>query len=905
MSRRTSRSCLVGLILCAFALPAAAVIELRGRNEISIGSFTDPVAVVAGDFVNSDSMPAGMDGVLDLAVLVDTPGPAIIIFENQGDGSFTEHVVLEPDDMAPRDESRVGDRPTAIRAVDLDGDTFVDDLVGTNEDSARFFSYINAMGAWTFSDPSAGQGDGASIALFDWNEDMLVDLFFCTGSEVKTAGQGAPGSFAFVTVFPAATAGVNVRLLVDIEVGDFVDIDTAGQPDLLTVDSAGMQLVVWPGQPLFGISNDLLVAKPVAPAGYPMQTPVEAIAGEFTGDMRLDALVATEQGLVLLYPGNGDPTMEAFDDPIVFDVAAPLATEREDTRLSAMILADVVGETGVGSAPDGVDDLVLTDAGDVVTAGQGHNWVWIVPGRAGATLDFNIDAQFHHAQPDLAPRRPGGVTAADLAGDGSLDLVVAASDGNSLTLLTNDGTGRFDAPRSFASGLKGPTALAVNRQSVSAAADLVIGSGGDGSLGLLPGAGDGSFGQSSGIAPGAPGGVRELLVDLFDGDARPDLLVGTVSDHALHPGRLGGFDPGVALGISGTSRPAGLPATPGALDLVVVNDAITPELEIWHGDGMGGFTMADIVGGFNLPQDHLWMPDLGTGTVVVAGKDSAAPGAGRPQLFLYTDDGSGWALTDMLSLPDPFNESFVTIDSLRIGDFDGDMRADDLAVLERSGSLLVYLESGGSLGMPVVNVGVSPGPRDIVVADLSGDGIDDLAVANANRLTLLESLGDGMVAAPLRLGTNLDNLGLVATDLDGDLLPDVALLSGATNDVTVFLNVGTPPPPPFRLQVDRDEPDDVVSWTDVGAAVYTLLRGDLGLLRTTSDLTMTDPGCLIVSMPVNLRIEIDASPPEQALPGGGRAQGYWYLARCEGMACSDDTFGSDTDFNTRFPAGCP
>jgi hypothetical protein len=84
------------------------------------------------------------------------------------------------------------------------------------------------------------------------------------------------------------------------------------------------------------------------------------------------------------------------------------------------------------------------------------------------------------------------------------------------------------------------------------------------------------------------------------------------------------------------------------------------------------------------------------------------------------------------------------------------------------------------------------GPKDIVVADLNGDGLADIALSNVDgTVTVYFSLGDGHFTEPLHLHTGGTELrGIIAADFDGDGLPEIATAAPYDGALYLFMNQG-------------------------------------------------------------------------------------------------------------------
>jgi hypothetical protein len=142
-----------------------------------------------------------------------------------------------------------------------------------------------------------------------------------------------------------------------------------------------------------------------------------------------------------------------------------------------------------------------------------------------------------------AGNNPVAITAADLNGDGFLDLAVAnlsdTQPGSAFTpatvsVLLGTGTGSFQPATTYGT-LRAPTAMAVGDFRGAGILDLAVvdeGTGKTGNVTLLVGAGNGTFDNQVSFPVGS--GPSALAVADLNGDSRLDLAVintkgGTVS----------------------------------------------------------------------------------------------------------------------------------------------------------------------------------------------------------------------------------------------------------------------------------------------------------------------------------------------------------------------------------------
>jgi hypothetical protein len=260
------------------------------------------------------------------------------------------------------------------------------------------------------------------------------------------------------------------------------------------------------------------------------------------------------------------------------------------------------GGLGVGRNPASfaVADVNGDGHVDFAVANQGSDDLTVLLGDGAG--GFNAAS----GSPVAAGDGPDGVATADLNGDGKADLAVANNRSNDATVLLGDGAGGFSpAPGS-------PVGLGGSPEDI-AAADL----NGDGNVDLalpvwqsnwrvaiLLGDGAGRFAPAPGspIAVGARFGTIRIALANLNGDGKPDLIVvpneSRVISIMLGDG-TGRF--GAATTIAAGNAPSSLAVADlnrdGRLDLAVGTRASNagryqPRLAILLGNGAGGFRRA-------------------------------------------------------------------------------------------------------------------------------------------------------------------------------------------------------------------------------------------------------------------------------------------------------------------------
>ncbi|MCH8147560.1 MAG: VCBS repeat-containing protein, partial [Planctomycetes bacterium] len=137
--------------------------------------------------------------------------------------------------------------------------------------------------------------------------------------------------------------------------------------------------------------------------------------------------------------------------------------------------------------------------------------------------------------------------------------------------------------------------------------------------------------------------------------------------------------------------------------------------------------------------------------------------------------------------------------SVAIGDLNGD-HVPDLAVANTGrfstpdDRISVLLGVGDGTFAAAVHYAAGDRPRSVAIADLNGDRVPDLAVVNwtSHKVSVLLGVGNG------RFGTALDYavdfagnpFSLAIGDLDGDEVPDLAVANWSNDNVSVLLGFG-------------------------------------------------------------------------------------------------------------------
>jgi hypothetical protein len=339
------------------------------------------------------------------------------------------------------------------------------------------------------------------------------------------------------------------------------------------------------------------------------------------------------------------------------------------------------------------------------------------------------------------------VVVAELTGDGFADIASANAGSDSISLLRGRGNGRFSQPVEQPSGVAHPTAITASDLNDDGTTDLVVANGeGPDGVAVLVNGGGGTF-----TAVPLPGGHDPQAVTTAD--LNRDGAVDVIAANGT-----GGVTSWSGAGDGSFGAPIDLPTDStmcswvtaadlngdGAVDLVTANS------RLGHGesDRSVSVLLGSGHGGFRAPVVY---DDVGS----------------QPTLVLVGDlNGDG---TMDLVTPDGYPS---TDDAVLLGNGDGSFE-------------------------DPTHVTVGNNPHSGALADLDGDGVLDLVAGNLGTsfdlanpngdVVVLPGLGDAAFGPPVSIQDSFPTF-LTTADLNGDGLPDLVVADELVNSVAVTLN---------------------------------------------------------------------------------------------------------------------
>ena len=841
---------------------------LFGNPEFPIGEFRNACSP-PGACLTWEGRPFGIafgdvngDGVVDMVTANIETGNASVRF-GIGDGTFAEQVLYD-----------VEDRPIDVKLGHLDTDGHLDMIVvnSWNLSSATFatISILLNNGDGTYA-PQVSHivGELAQAgAIGDLDGDGDLDIAIATINQINDCLPLSPmslytllnqgdGSFSPPVVHDAS-AGTGSVAMGDLD-GDN-DLD-------LVVGQVGCSV------PGFAVMFNNGNATFAAPEPYRL--------GESGGKVAL-ADVDSDDDLDLAV--TFDSPFELPDHMVVFlnDGHGVFATPGTDylTGLtpSGIVACDFNGD----SHPDfAVANLAPREDSD-----NGRDDISVFVNNGDGTFADQIRYGVNY--------EPFGIAAADVDGDGDVDLGVANSRkylGGSKTVasvLLNDGTGVMGGEAVYDVGQL-PFAVIARDLNGDGAPDLAVANFRGNSVSVLLNLGNGTFDDQVEYPVGDE--ARDITGTDFDGDGDIDLAVTTLDEVVvlLNQGN-GSFDPAVSYAVP---QPGFISAGDldgdGDADLAVTDRRPSPgTLRVLRNTGNGTFALDAVafptVGpcSRNGPARRFALADLDQDGDL----DVAVPNRGLALLTsVLLNNGDATFVLD----EEHFHGFDANPEFLVAGDVDGDGDT-DLAVLEqrrlptsadRDHKVLLLINDGTGKftrgNSPSLSAGCAAAEAlAMELADLDGDGRLDLAVSNrCNRnLSVLLGNGHGDFGNELMYGTGNGSSGtsIAVSDLDGDGKLDLVTVNGDANPdrsfsfdtVSVLLNRGCTATQNVGGKVLRDAP--------IGAFIDNIPTDDDALARSQGSITdrlywTQSNGAAFSTIH---RAGLDGSGAEQLLADGAR-----------------------------------
>jgi hypothetical protein len=521
---------------------------------------------------------------------------------------------------------------------------------------------------------------------------------------------------------------------------------------------------------------------------------------------------------------NGAPSIDAaaaaarvaplFDLPFLLDrsrtadVQAPIAMPHSAIRFAPAHVSVSRGQgDGPRFRPSSMHFETCCFATSLIAADLGGNGRMDIVIGNGLSYDINVmwsDGAGGFSDPVSLPVTSVNhgyvvVAAGDVNGDGYGDIVAAGFDDTPIVLYIGSASGDFSAPVSFNTGGGiSPYAIALADVTGDGKLDIVTANNQSDDVSVL--AGDGSGGFAAATRFGAGSFPVALAVADVTGDGNADIVTanaGSLDVSILAGDGAGNFAAPEPLSIGPDAEPRAL--TVGDLD----------------GDGdLDIVTANQTLDGSPFPPPEL------PGSVSILLGDGAGSFASAVQRS--TGDGEGRA------------------DAVAIVDVTGDGHADLVASRPNANSAAVLVADGVGGFADAVLFPVGIGPSPMTVADVTGDGQPDIVTGNqvGSNLSVLPSDGAGGIGFAGNFAAGSYTHSVVAVDFNDDGHADVATANAISNDVSVLLGdgaggfaaevryaVGNSPTSIASGDFNEDGHPDLVA-ADLGSGEVSVLFGD-------------------------------------------------------------------------------
>jgi len=282
-------------------------------------------------------------------------------------------------------------------------------------------------------------------------------------------------------------------------------------------------------------------------------------------------------------------------------------------------------------------------------------------------------------------------------------------------------------------------------------------------------------------------GAGAVVVGDFNNDGHQDLAVtnptaGTVSILLGNGKNTFTLSATLTAGIEPTSIAIGDFNNDGKLDLAVGNIPAST-ITIFLGDGTGNFTVKTTVSDVVDPVS-IAVADLNAdGHLDLIASN---PAINTIAVLLGVGDGTFLATSDgpAMNLENPV--------SVAVADFTGDGIPDVAIANQTSGTVDILTGFGdGTFKTKITTLTAGSGPAAMVAADFNGDGKPDLAVVNqtAGTISIFLNTGGGAFAAGVAYATAAGPSSLVVGDFNDDGVLDLMTTNATAGNLSLLLGV--------------------------------------------------------------------------------------------------------------------
>ena len=703
---------------------SGSVSVLRNKGVFQTISFDPSIELTSG--INPISIAFGdvdRDGRIDIAV-ANNSGNTVSIFRN----TATLGVVK----FDAKVDFTTGESPISVAFGDLDGDGKPDLLASTG--SAGIFSLLrNTSSAGTLTYAAKVDLAAAAVAntlvVCDLDGDGKPDVAF--GNEGKNSFSVFKNKPLFpptISEFTPTTAFSGATVTITGSNFDAVKSVRFGGVEAVSFEVVSTTSIT--AIPSNGASGEVSVSTAAGVASLPGFTFVK-LTSLITSFTPTAGAVGTE---VTIRGANFETTPNA--NVVFFGATKATATAATATELKVVVPA------GATYGP-----LTVLNTITSVSANSVNNFT-----PSFSSYKGNVTATFFNTKADItASDKPESMVAADLDGDGKVDLIATNPISNSLSVFRNTGSNEkvsYAAKQDVATGT-GPSNVVAGDLDGDGKIDLAVANKGNGTVSVFLNTSTTntiSLATKIDIVTGI--NPSFLAIGDLDGDGKPDLAVTNSNSNTVsvfrNVSKLGALAFNTKVDFATGSSPQGL----------AISDL--------DGDNRADLAIAN---------------NTNSSLSILINSGAAGAINFRPRVDVATGIGP-YAIT--------------------VGDVDGDLIQDLAVATQQSDNVSIYRNTtaNGVLKFATrVELATGKGPVAIAFGDLDGDGKADLASVNQQSdnvsvFSNLSTAGSIRFSGRTDLSTGRLPAAISIADADGDGKSDFAV-SGVVNDVkgiSVFRN---------------------------------------------------------------------------------------------------------------------
>ncbi len=672
-------------------VPPNAGVSYASQVTYATGSSTAPYSVISAD-VNGDGKP-------DLITTNNGAGTVSILLGGAG-GTFGTPTQFS-----------TGTSPRSVAAGDINGDGKLD-LVVANLSGPVVVLLGTGTGSFGASQTVATGSLTNGVALGDLDGDGKLDIV------IANRGNGTAGVLLNRTALNASTvsfaaqaspvAGLNPR---SITLG-YLDGDATMDMVVPNSGSNNVSVMLGTGTGTFGAATNISTGS--------VARPYSAVIADVNGDGKLD-LVTGNTGIssVGLMLGNGNGTFQS-------QVLLPVGTGDSD----AVAVQDVNG--------DGRPDVIAID---------------YINNTVNVLLQ-NINGTFQAPQALATGTHPGFVTMTDVNLDGRPEIVVSNFGGDTVSVYRNSLNGDFTG-QAFTMDHTSPSVQSISRTTPASSTT---------NANIL---------TFTATFSEAVTGVdaTDFSVTTTGSIASTSTQVVDSGDHKTFAVTVGGVTGDGTLGLN-------------LVDNNSIRDLVGNLLR--QSNSVASFATQVNVASGNQPRNVMPGDFNGDGK-----SDLIATNINNNTLSLMLGNGDGTFQT-----PQTVAAATGPI-WLTPGDVNGDGKLDVVVAEYSNNRVGVLLGNGDGTFQSQQTFPVGTAPRSVSIADLNGDGKLDLVVTNGGTNTvngftvsILLGNGNGTFQTQTAATTGAFPISVVISDLNGDGIPDLAVANLKGNSVSVLLGIG-------------------------------------------------------------------------------------------------------------------